>query len=210
MAVGALLFFAITGIGRIAIGVNESTSGRYAYVGIALLLPAAAWGIDSLARRVRGGAALTVILAAVVTLNGFGVLIAYADASVSLRDTDRYQLLAAAHLIVDGAPLLASNATQPDPTIAPQLTLEELRSMIRDGAVPLDTEVPADAVLRAELQLEVAVGIPRPPPRRASRPWPAARGLAAARRLVQLRDHLLGDGDHQPCLLVLGLGHDHP
>ena len=162
MAVGAVLFFAITGIGRIAIGVNESTSGRYAYVGIALLLPTAAWGIDSLARRVRGGAALTVILAAVVTLNGLGVLIAYADASVSLRDTDRDQLLAAAHLIVDGAPLLASNATQPDPTIAPQLTLEELRSMIRDGAVPLDTEVPADAVLRAELQLEVAVGIATP------------------------------------------------
>lgn len=158
MAVGALLFFAITGIGRIAIGVNKSTSGRYAYVGIALLLPAAAWGIDSLARRVRGGAALTVALAAVVTLNGFGVLVAYADGSVSLRDTDRYQLLAAAHLIVDGAPLLANSTTQPDPAIAPQLTLGELRSMILDGAVPLDTPVPPGAMLRASLQLQLAVG----------------------------------------------------
>lgn len=115
-----------------------------------------------LARRIRGGTALTVVLAAVVTLNGFGVLVAYADGSASLRDTDRYQLLAAAHLIVDGAPLLANNTTQPDPAIAPQLSLGELRSMISDGAVPLDTVVPPDAVLRAELQLQVAVGAATP------------------------------------------------
>jgi hypothetical protein len=157
MAVGAVLFFGITGVGRIAFGVDESTSGRYAYVGIALLLPAAGWGIDALARRVRGGAAVAVVLAAIVTLNGFGMLVAYADGSVSLRDTGKYQLLAAAHLIVNGAPLLANEATQPDPTIAPQLNLGELRSMIHDGAVPLDTPVPPDATLRAILQLQVAV-----------------------------------------------------
>jgi hypothetical protein len=157
MAVGAVLFFGITGIGRIAFGVNESTSGRYAYVGIALLLPAAGWGIDALARRVHGGGAFAVVLAAIVTLNGFGVLIAYADGSASLRDMDKYQLLAAAHLIVGGAPLLANNATQPDPAIAPQLNLGELRSMIHDGSLPLDTPVPPDATLRAILQLQVAV-----------------------------------------------------
>ncbi len=166
MAAGAVLFFAITGVGRIALGVSESNSSRYAYVAIALLVPAAAWAVNALARRVVGGRPLVLIFAAAVTINGFGVLIDYADGAASQRDTDKFQLLAAAHLIVSGAPLLANDQTQPDPVIAPQLTLGELRSMINDGAVPLDTPVPEDAVLRAALQLQVAVdtAVPSTPP----------------------------------------------
>jgi hypothetical protein len=162
MAVGALFFFATTGLGRIALGVDESTSSRYAYVAIVLLLPASAWAIAALAARIRGGRALVLVISVVVAANGFGVLVQYADGAASLRHTDKYQLLAAAHLIVSGAPMLATSATQPDPAIAPQLDLGELRSMIRDGAVPLDAPVPPDADLRAALQLQVAV-TPVPP-----------------------------------------------
>ena len=157
MAAGAVLFFAITGLGRIALGVNESASSRYAYVAIALLLPSSGWALGALARRLQGGRPLVAALSVIITLNGLGVLVASADGAASLRDADKYQLLAAAHLIVSGAPLLATDSTKPDPVIAPQLTLGELRSMIDDGAVPLNTSVPEDAVLRAALQLQVAV-----------------------------------------------------
>lgn len=158
MAMGAVLFFALTGVGRIALGIGESTDSRYAYVAIALLLPAAAWALSALGGRLHGGRVIAVALCAIVAINGIGVLTAYAQGAASLRDTDKYQLLAAAHLIVSGAPILAGNQAEPDPAIAPQLTLGELRSMIRDGAVPLGTPVPPDAVLGAALQLQVSVG----------------------------------------------------
>jgi hypothetical protein len=157
MALGAVVFFVTTGIERISMGLNEATASRYPYVAIALLLPAAVWAVDSLARRLNGGRILVVCLSAVVAVNGLGGLMGYAQGSAGLEDTDKYQLLAAAHLIVSGAPLLVNDDAQPDPAIAPGLTLGELRSMVRDGAVPLSTPVPPDAVLRATLQLQMAV-----------------------------------------------------
>ena len=108
--------------------------------------------------------------------NGVGTLTTYVQGSVRLRDTDKYQILTAAQLIVTRAPLLANGDSLPDPAIAPQLSVAELSSMIKDGAVPLGNAVPPDAALRASSSFRSMCRRDHSPHRPCSRPSSAARG----------------------------------
>jgi hypothetical protein len=51
MAIGCVLFFSITAIGRAAASVTDASKSRYIHIGLALVLPAVAVALDALARR---------------------------------------------------------------------------------------------------------------------------------------------------------------
>jgi hypothetical protein len=51
MAIGCVLFFSITAIGRAAASVSDASKSRYIHIGLALVLPATAVALDALARR---------------------------------------------------------------------------------------------------------------------------------------------------------------
>jgi hypothetical protein len=155
--VAAVIFFAIVGVGRVSLGVGEAGSGRYAYVWVALLLPATALVLTEFARRHWAARGLIVGMAAVVAVNGVASLTAYTDASTGLQTQEMGEILGAAHLLAEGAPLAVGDQAGVEPVYSPNLTVAVLRSMMAAGKVPLDTPITATDTLDAALYLQVSV-----------------------------------------------------
>jgi hypothetical protein len=153
----ALLFFAIVGVGRVSLGVAEATSGRYVYVWVVLLLPGIALALTQLTQRWPAGRWLTLGLAALVAVNGVAGLAGYADGNAPLDTQEMGEILAAAHLLADGAPLAVGGGAAVEPVRSPDLTVADLRSMIDAGKIPMSTPVTATDILAAALHLQVSV-----------------------------------------------------
>jgi hypothetical protein len=151
----ALLFFAIVGVGRVSLGVAEAGSERYTYVWIVLLLPATAVALTQLTRRWFAGWWLTIGLIAVVAVNGLAGLASYADGNAPVQQQEMGEILAAAHLLADNAPLAVGGKALVEPVRSPNLTVAELRSMISSGKIPMSTPVTATDTLDAALHLQV-------------------------------------------------------
>ena len=158
----AAAFFAIVGVGRVSLGVSEAGSERYSYVWIVLLLPAAALALSQLARRWAPGRWLTVVLAAVVAVNGIGGLAGYADANAPLQQREMGEILGAAHLLTSGAPLAVGGGAEVEVLNSPNLSVADLRSMIAAGKIPMNTPITAADTLAAALYLQVAFTLTPP------------------------------------------------
>ena len=158
----AAAFFAIVGVGRVLLGVSESGSERYSYVWIVLLLPAAALALSQLARRWAPGRWLTVVLAAVVAVNGIGGLAGYADANALLQQREMGDIFGAAHLLTSGAPLAVGGGAEVEVLNSPNLSVADLRSMIAAGKIPMNTPITAADTLAAALYLQVAFTLTPP------------------------------------------------
>ena len=153
----ALVFFAIIGVGRISLGVQEATFTHYAYEWVLLLLPATALALTQLTRRSLAGRWVALGLAGVVAINGIAGIVSWVEANNPVQEGAQGQILAAAHLLSGGAPLAASGDTMVEPVHSPDLTVDELRSMIAAGKIPMGTAVSAQDVLDASLYLQVSV-----------------------------------------------------
>lgn len=166
-AIAALLFFVILGIDRVGAGVSESELTRYGYVFIALVLPATAIALTRVAATAITGRVIIVGLCAVIFVNGMASFHAFLQTWDPITQETRGQILAAAHLIDSGAPLAAAqpaiggdifnDAVFIEPSHSSDLTVEIVRSMIRNGKIPTNAAFSPMDSLNASLHLQVSM-----------------------------------------------------
>jgi hypothetical protein len=196
-AVGAgLFFFLALGVDRTAVGPEGFTYGRYGYVFIAMIIPVTALALAPLSRRVTGRA-LAVALSAVMVVNGVGQLESLLHSVQAVNDADRGQILAAAHLVADGAPLAASGSALPEPINDGDLPLGLLRSLVRTGALPMGSAVSSTDYLNAALRIQISV---------TSRPLSGLSGGAAKIAANSLTEVTSVGGAEAGCLSVSSPG----
>ena len=153
----ALVFFAIIGVGRISLGVDESMFTHYAYEWVVLLLPATALVLSQLTRYSMTGRWVSLGLIAVVAVNGVAGIETWLAANDPTQEGTESQILAAAHLDTGGAPLAVTSGAEVAPANSPDLTVGDLRSMLAAGKISLDTPITAADTLNASLYLQVSV-----------------------------------------------------
>jgi hypothetical protein len=180
-ALGAVALLALTGVGRIALGVDAAAAPRYAYAIGALLLVGTAIVVTEPGR---SSAAITaVVLAAVAafTVQGAGQLVTAARARVAVLAPPEHQILAAARMVETGEPLIAGPAALPEPRYSFDMPLDALRQLVGEGAFGTVPEQPPESRLAAALQLQVAVG---PEPAVDGGPGPRLGEAPAAARVT--------------------------
>lgn len=134
-AAGAVMFFALNGIVRASLGPNEAASPRYLYVSTALLVPVIGWMITQLARRDLLAQAAVVVLVSYIGVQGLGRLSTMAGTRTALVAGVEGQILAAAQLIGNHAPIIGASPV-PDSPYARALTVPALAALLRDGDLP--------------------------------------------------------------------------
>ncbi|MDP8962146.1 MAG: hypothetical protein M3N32_11100 [Actinomycetota bacterium] len=149
-AVGAVLFFAVIGIGR---SIGQVELSRYLYVGAALLIPAVGAALSDLTEHRRFARVGAVVLVALLAANGTRLLFSRAAAERAIEQQQRLVLLAAARL-----DLTPSELVLPEPVgLAHMLTYAELRQMRQQGQLPSDEDVSREDELAALAVLHIGV-----------------------------------------------------
>lgn len=159
MAIGAASLFAMLAAGRSGYGVEQATASRYLYIAVALLLPALGLMLSDATGRVVSRQVAAVIVLLPVLVHNVASFRELSHAEADRERSIRVTVLAAAELADNGGSLAA---TQPEPKFSPDVTVDLLRRLDRQGALPDDTPAEAD-VLTAAGQLQVALK-PEPPP----------------------------------------------
>jgi hypothetical protein len=154
MCVGSVAFFSTAGLARAGLGVGSATTGRYVYVTIVLLLPAIALVTSRGAYRHPRLVIAVVPLAIAVAMSNILQLMTYADKIRHDNDISRRVLVAGADLIRSDSPVFADQ--HPDPDLAPDLTIADLRSGHLDAAFEDVSPRPLDR-LTASLNLQIRV-----------------------------------------------------
>lgn len=155
VAGGALLFFAMTGVGRVAeFGVDFAQSERYVYLGAALLLPLVGVLLTMVIRDSFIRQALVLGLLAYALVSS-GLLLRSRAGEELVRETQiREQVLAAAQLQASGEVLLAGS---PDIMDSPDVSWVGIAQLRADGALP--DELPRSKALdRARLRYQAVFG----------------------------------------------------
>ena len=171
-ALGALALFLIIAAGRAELGVEQSETSRYTYVVIALALPAmglalgelagqgdraavpwpaaptsALGGNDGRPRRVPDGRAtpgrrtVVCVILLMVGVHNVGLLAEESRIEKHLEQRIKARILAAAQLVNSPAVILGGN---PEPQYSPDIVVEDLRRMHRDGKLPAPTRITPD------------------------------------------------------------------
>ncbi|KAA0236034.1 MAG: hypothetical protein EDR02_02470 [Actinobacteria bacterium] len=155
IAGGAVLFFALTGIGRVAeFGVGFAKSERYVYLGVALLLPLAGVLLTMLIRDSFRRQALVLVLLAYALVSNALLLRARAGEELVRETQIREEVLAAAQLQASGEVLLADS---PDILESPDVSWSGVAALRADGALP-DDQPRAKALDRARLRYQAVFG----------------------------------------------------
>lgn len=156
---GAVAFFVLTGISRVAFGLEQARSSRYVYVAALLLLPLAALGLDVLLDRLRRPGLVVVPLVAALVAVNVAVLFNAAERTRVREQSIRGTVLASSELIRDGADLLAE---QPDPDFSADLTVAGLEQFAERGWLPAAGSIdPLDeATARARLLVDLRESAP--------------------------------------------------
>jgi hypothetical protein len=154
LAAGVVLFLVVTGAGRAAaVKLVADPQSRYQYVAVVLLAPALAVAIDALFRRSRavGVVAIAVLL---VGLPG-NVLDAshFGQREAQLTKQSRAALQSIGRLRRASA---APADLEPDPNVAPGVTLGWLRAGVAAGRIPAPAH-PPDAGTLASVRLRLAL-----------------------------------------------------
>ncbi len=155
LALGAVTFLTLTGVRRAGLGAGVADAPRYVYVTAVLLLPLAAFAID---RWSRGSQVRLVMMLGVTAL-----LLIVQSTQLNLNANDwavieqeqKDRIVAAAELAREGERFVFK---VPVPQFIPNLTIDEVAALDRDGELPGNVE-PSDTDLltaRAYLQLELA------------------------------------------------------
>ena len=154
MAAGAGLLFAVIGMGRSNQGVEQATSSRYVYIAMALLLPAIGRALSTGGLRAPSRQVAVAALLGLVLLQGLDDLRTNAAAEGDRERQVRAQVMAADGLVASGAALVGP---QPEPRYTPDLTVDLLRRLREEGALPTGVEVTEADRLAAATQLQLAV-----------------------------------------------------
>jgi hypothetical protein len=178
-AAGSIALFALIGLARLAV-IGAVVPARYVYIAIALLLPLAVVALSSATRRgplVRWGVAA---LIALMLIQGAGVLRQQAGGWRATSEASRQRILGAAQLIATGQPVVGG---LPDPGGAPNLTTDELRSMVAHGQIRGEAPPTAAAALEVAALMQVSLG---PGAGMAADPSRATLATVAGARLARL------------------------
>jgi hypothetical protein len=154
-AAGAVVFLALTTIRRSGLGIDYSASPRYAYVVVALLLPAVVLALDAPLRRsglrwvalVVGGGALLLVQLSVLT--------SHANKWGPIEQEQKQRIVASAQLAREGAHIIFG---APVPTFIPNLTIDEIENLDRDGQLPGNVRVAPRVRLTARVFLQSSLG----------------------------------------------------
>ena len=125
MAVGAVLFYFITGFSRVTFG--EPSSSRYVYLGAIFVIPLVFIGIESLFEQVASRHIFTIV--ATIWMSGMGI-IGFLAATETSPYTDRARI----HTILAARDLVASGSTEipetPSPVFDPNLTVDWIKRLV--------------------------------------------------------------------------------
>lgn len=173
-----VILFIVIGLVRSEAGAEQATASRYAYVAIALLLPMIGLALSDLTRG-RGRESRSVLygLLAIALFANLGSLRSSARAQTALDGETRAQVLAAAHVLVDGDRVLDGS---PRILYNPNIASETLLGAERAGQLPRSTLLPAD-IVAAQSRLNISL-TPTPvfSQRLISPPLPAHRSCTSA------------------------------
>jgi hypothetical protein len=157
MALGAVLFFAVTGFGRAIYGASFAESDRYVYIGAALLLPAIGIVVTRMLRH-RVARALLAVAGVWVLLSNVILLFGQPGRDDGLERT-KETVVAAAAL----SEISALTDEQAGTVLVPELTFGQLAALERDGAVPrVHTDARTTAMVRGLLFVGIVPGVPGP------------------------------------------------
>jgi hypothetical protein len=157
-AVGALMLFAIIATGRAGLGIESSGASRYTYLVIALAVPAIGLALadlvdhESLASAGRRAAICLLLL--FVGVHNAGTLVEKSRVEKRLEQRLKARILAAAQLVNSPAVILGGN---PEPQYSPDIVVEDLRRMHRDGKLPKPDRITRDDRILVATVLQYAV-----------------------------------------------------
>jgi hypothetical protein len=155
LAIGAVAFLAATGYRRGNLLGADPAESRYAYVTIAFVVPLIALAAQSLFRGDAWRRVVLVVLTVVLVLAQVRKLDHQADLARPGKDSDRGALLATAFLARDGRKFLLQ---RPLNAFEPQVTVDEIVEMDRDGKLPPLSDATTADRLTALARLDLFVG----------------------------------------------------
>jgi hypothetical protein len=166
-AVGAVLLFSVIAVGRTALGVQQSEASRYTYIAVALLLPAMGLALSELVDMSPARRAVVGFLLVLVLLHNAGLLREESRKQADDEQPFKRTVLATAQLAAEPAPFVNH---QPDILFNPDLTVDDVLAMARQGKLPSAKNVTAPDRLAAATVLQYGVGpvgldVPVTPPR---------------------------------------------
>lgn len=181
LALGGVVFLAATGYRRGALLGADPALSRYAYVTLTFVLPLLAMAGQCLFRGGAGRRAALVVLTLVLVVAQANVLDHQANLARPGKQSDRGAVLATATLAREGRRFLLE---RPLSAFEPQVTVDEIVAMDRDGKLPpLSGAAPTD-FLTVLARLDVFVG-----------PEPLLADAAVARVASTRRSALSTDSD---------------
>lgn len=157
--VGAPIFLLLIDIRRSGLGVAAAAAPRYSYAVLALLLPAAALAATALLARRPLRVLIVLAATALLCLVGVSALNDQARSYALIKQADKHRIVAAATLARSGAPLLS---TLPAPDFDPELRIDRLVALARDGDLPGNVRIDETDRLDAAAFLQVSVGAEAP------------------------------------------------
>ena len=153
-ASGAVAFLGLVSLRRQTFGIDNAGASRYAQIVIALLLPAAVLA----AQRLLDGRPLRVVLltsgVALLTVVAITRLYEAADGQAPVEQEQRQRVLAAAELLRAGEDVISRF---PVPLYSPDLEVDDLEVLDRDGKLPGAGGVTETDRLTARVYLQVAL-----------------------------------------------------
>ena len=157
-ALGALMLFAIIATGRAGLGIEQSGASRYTYLVMALAVPAIGLALAELADddglATAGRRAAVCLLLLFVGVHNVGTLVEQSRVEKRVEQRIKARILAAAQLVNSPAVVLGGN---PEPQFSPDIVVEDLRRMHRDGKLPAPTRITPDDRLIVATVLQYAV-----------------------------------------------------
>jgi hypothetical protein len=158
LAAGTVLFFFVVGVGRVSLGVMESTTARYVYISAVLLLPAAAVAASALTRRhvvVAAVVALALTWSAVHNVRALNLAV---QGVTGVRQHAEARIIAAANLV--DAPVTTFGGP-PEPATAPDLSWTDLVYLVENHDLPAQGPFAPDTFdvvsVAANLQMTASV-----------------------------------------------------
>jgi hypothetical protein len=148
------VLFAMIAIGRAGLGAEQADVSRYVYLVVALALPAAGLALSELAGHslARGGAVCLALL--LVAGHNVGTLLERSGLERQREQRFKARVVAATQLVSSPAVILG---TKPEPGVAPDLKVGDLRRMQRQGKLPAPVAITSEDRMSVATMLQYAV-----------------------------------------------------
>jgi hypothetical protein len=163
MALGAVVFLALTDIRRSGFGIAYAGTSRYVYVVVALLLPAATLAAASQLDRTKVRYLVLLAFTALLLFVQASELNKAANRQAEVEQNAKHIILASAALLTRGEPILSDEPAPKLPSdstfaeVAPGLHAEDVKRLARDDKLPGNVTVTPRDLNTARAYLQVAL-----------------------------------------------------